>query len=151
MKLPRKRPSECHATQGQQGQQIPDKLESNPVAKVARGNRFHELKETLSLMQEFMVEKGIINNSMSEQEMKEFLSRSDENNNQDGHIEGGKETEAINTHLVQHRRVDCRNAKEKKKGNNSSIESTANPNNCASEVTVYSRAVKRTSQRRANR
>ena len=47
------------------------------------GNRFDELRTTISLMQDFMVEKGIINNAMSEAEMRMFLERTKHNNSMD--------------------------------------------------------------------
>ena len=118
-------------------------------ANKRKGNRFDELKSTISLMQEFMVEKGIINNTMTEHEIKLFLEQSQAQ--QGGPERGNERTTGCPPVAKQ-----AISARSKSQGTNPLVQTenrignvnTQNPSrgkmtiDSGSEVTLYSRAVK---------
>ena len=126
--LARKQPSKVHDNA------IPHSSSTDPLGnpvettvQQGQGN-LKGLEATLGLMQEFTVQKGLIDNTMSEEEIKSFLQYSRNNN--------PKTTEK--TAMNQSLKTSA------KEGNNKGINSIKSipPMNSNSEVTVYSRAVK---------
>ena len=108
------------------------------------------LRTTITLMQDYMMEKGIIDNSMSEEEIKAFLAITEELNgsSKERDSQAPDTRESLLVDPMTHANEDGNQQKPTTKQNNANNAGKNNfrhsnmPRDSGSEVTVYSRAVK---------
>ena len=96
-----------------------------------------ELRETLGLMKQYMVEKGVINKKISTKELNDMLRRKDNPTTQTGTLEDGEiEDQGQTVAIEEHRQGKARET------NRTSNKGRWPLHNTESEVTLYKRAVK---------
>ena len=138
-------------TQGQ-SVEVPHCSKDDPQRKTnkktKRSNRFDELRNTISLMQDYMLEKGIIDNTMTEEEIKSFLDKTGAGKQVDntGEPQSEEIEEVVMPIPVDNPIVEPtaeptkQQTRQKQLNPNSSRKGM--PRESGSEVTIYSRAVK---------
>ena len=102
--------------------------DGNPMNEAKDENNISDIAVTLNLMQDFMVQKGLIKNTMNEQQIPAFLNRGKEPN-----LKVKKDLQRNTKQDGQTRRSP---SKDKSNGNDGNPPVASN-----SEATIYSRAV----------
>ena len=124
---------------------IPDRIDASPVSQKRRCERDESpIKDnkTLSLMQEYLIKKGVINTSMSEDQLQQFLTEETIEEEQptaaDQVLE--EESQGIDEEVIQSRPAAIpRKAKEKRSNKEETRERESLSSE--SEVTIYKQAV----------